>query len=254
MRTYLLSSACLAWAALAFADEKKEDRPTVEVASVAVAHKVDAKVADQFEFGLPNRTEVRLLLRHAGKPLLGLGEASKLTALKDDKGNSLLDKSSEEKSLTWDAALDRSAVLASIQAKASPGKGATRVLIKGELVLVHGADEKTEQKEKFAFTQGSKTKLGKFDVRVSREKTLRGGPEIEVTSESLAFNVVKSVRVTDADGKAVEVVAERNFGSGKWVARYSLRAPLKEGKLVVAYYARAEEVKVPLELSVGLAD
>jgi hypothetical protein len=256
MRKLLLLSACLAAGVgpSAADDKKKEDKATAEVVKVAVSHKVDAKLADQFELGLPERTEVWLMLRHAGKPLLGLGEGSKVTVMKDDKGNSLLGKLADrEKRITQETALDRSAVLASLAGKVAPGKGAAKVLIEGELVLAHGADEKTETKEKFAFTEGGKARLGDFEVRVTREKGFRGGPEIEITSPA-AFNVVKGVSVTDGDGKAVEAVAERDYGIGKWAARYVLKAPLKQGKLAVTYYARVEEVKVALDLSVGLAD
>jgi len=262
----LLLSVCLAacWAPLA-ADEKEKDEkekaksgPTVEVVSVHVDHKVDARLAEQFAYGeREDRTEVGLLLRLPGKPLIGLHQDSAVTSAKDDKGNDLVVKSPERKtSIRWSTAVDRSAVLATVALGAAPGKGASKVLIKGELFLIYGTEEKSEEAEKFTFESGAKAKAGKFELAVQQEKGFRGGPEVTVTSPNFRRNVVKALAVQDGDGKDVEAVSVPvlDFGFGGWKADFALKKPLKQGKLKLTYFSKSEAVTAPFDLSVGLGD
>src|SRR5262249_50086027 len=141
-RKLLVLSACLAFfAAAAFADEKdkkdedktKGDKITVEAADLSVARKLDLK---QFPFSNA-RAHVNLYVIGKGRQFLGVDTTSKLTTFKDDKDNSLI----EEKSLFPtnfsnfpQIAKDRTAMLVGVSSSfgKGPGKGATKLTIKGD--------------------------------------------------------------------------------------------------------------------------
>jgi hypothetical protein len=265
MRKLLLLSACLVTcAALAFADdkdkkdEKKEDKtksePTAVATEIAVNRKLDPKL---FMYASGNdQTRVTFMLRYPGKQFLGVDATSKLATMKDDKDNSLLDPKSffqTNFSTFPQIAMDRSAMLVSINAYGkAPGKGATKVLIKGDLVVVCGIDEKTEEVKKFEFKDKGEAKAGDFKVTVNREKGAFGaeGPEFTLTSK---IRGVKSVVIKDADDKVAELFPRGSFGGGdNWSFSYALKKPLKEGKVLITYFSKEEKVKVPIDLSVGI--
>src|SRR5262249_19095829 len=151
---------------------------------------------------------------------------------------------------------DSTALLASASAYLkAPGKGATKVLIKGDLVVLAGADEKTadsDKSKKFEFKEKAKTKAGDFEVEVTREKEGFGadGPAFTINSK---MRGIRSVVVKDGDGKAVEVQRRGWFNDGqKYVFNYALAKPLKEGTIHVTYFSKEEKITVPIDLSVGL--
>jgi len=262
MRQLLLLSACLfLGAALAVADEKdkKDDKtksePTVVPTEIAVNRKADSK---QFPYAFPvDNTRVTFLLKYPGKQFLGVDPSSKLTTLKDDKGNSLMD---EKQAFAANfgtypqIALDRTAMLVMVSAYGkAPGKGATKLILKGDLVVVCGTDEKSEELKKFKFEAKAKAKAGDFEVTVTQEKggfDGKEGPQFTMISKTRA---IKSFVVKTGDGKSAEVYPRGWFPSGdKWTFNYALAKPLEEGSITVTYFAKEEKVKVPIDLTVGL--
>jgi len=261
MRKLLLLSACLtAFAALAFADDKdkkKEDKSkseaTVIPAELAVNRKLDSKTT----FANYDQTRVSFLVSIPKKYLLGVDKTSKLASMKDDKGNSLIDEKSPFSggfSQFPQLAEDGSSMLAGVNAyNKAPGKGATKVLIKGDLIVICGSDEKTDQVKKIEFKAKEKAKVADMEVMVTSEKETFGGadgPAFTITSKT---KNVKGVVVKDADGKAVEVAKRGWFGSGdQWTFNFALVKPLKEGSIHVTYFSKAEKITVPIDLSVGV--
>jgi len=265
MRQWLLLSACLfLGAALAVADDKdkkddkKDDKtksePTVVPTEIAVNRKLDNK---QFPYSFnADNTRVSFLVKYPGKQILGVDSTSKLASMKDDKGNSLIDeKSSFQPNFSpySQVAQDRTAVLVSVGTYGkAPGKGATKVTVKGDLVLSCGTDEKSEKSEKFKFEAKAKAKAGNFEVTVVQEKGGFGseGPLFSMSSKTRA---VKSFVVKDGDGKAVELFARGWFGNNdNWTFNYALAKPLEEGTIHVTYFSKEEKVKVPIDVTVGL--
>jgi len=259
MRKVLLLSACLvACAALAVADDKKDDKtksePTAVPTSIAVSRKVDTK---QFQFGFgSDQTNVTFLLRYPGKQLLGVDQSSELKSLKDDKGNSLVDDKGFFKlnfSTYPQIAKDRTAMLVSVNAyNKAPGKGATKVLLKGDLMVLCGTDEKSEEVKKFEFKDKGEAKAGDFKLKVTQEKGFGNqGATFSLVSPT---NAIKSLVVKDADGKDVDVYAGAPFPSApkEFTVTYTLQKPVKEGKVTITYFTKSEKVKVPIDLSVGL--
>jgi len=260
MRKLMLLSACLvACAALAVADDKKDDKtksePVITPTGLAVYRKIDTKM---FQFGLSNdQTNVTFLLRYPGKQLLGVDQSSELKSLKDDKGNSLVDDKGFFKvnfSTYPQIAKDRSAMLVSVNAyNRAPAKGATKVLIKGDLMILCGTDEKSEEFKKFEFKDKGEAKAGDFKLKVTQEKGF--GNQGATFTLITPTKDIKGIVVKDADGKEVET-----YGGGtpfpsapkEFSSTYTLQKPLKEGKVTVSYFTKSEKVKVPVDLNVGI--
>jgi len=265
MRQLFLLSACLLLgAALAVADDKekgdkKDDKtksePTVSPTEISVSRKLDQK---QFPYSFSaDNTRVTFLLKYPGKQILGVDSSSKLTSLKDDKGNSLLEEKNPfpaSFSVYAPVSQDRTAVLVTVASYGkAPGKGASKVMLKGDLVISCGTDEKTEEFKKLEFKAKSKAKAGNFEVTVTQEKGGgfgADGPLFTMTSKTRA---VKSFVIKNSEGKAVEVQPRGWYGSGdNWTFNYGLAKPLEEGTISVTYFSKEDKVKVPIDLSVGL--
>src|SRR5262249_3237935 len=173
MRKLMLLSACLmACAALAVADDKKDDKtksePTITLTSLSVNRKLDQKL---FAYS-SDSTNLGLLLRYPGKQLLGVDQSSEAKSLKDDKGNSLIDDKSCFKvnfGTYPQIARDRSAMLVYVNSfNRVPAKGATKVLLKGDLMVLCGTDEKSEEIKKFEFKDKEEGKAGDFKLKVTQ--------------------------------------------------------------------------------------
>jgi len=263
MSKLLLFSLCLvACAAQVLADDKKDDKkddkakkePILAPVELSVRRQPDSKVFEGLTGG--NSVRVEFALAYPGKQLLRVDSSSKITSIADDKGNSLL----QEKDFFppnfygSQTSRDRSSILVSTSTNKVPGKGAFKVRVKGEVVLVVGADEKTEETKKLKFEAKTTAKAGDLSIKVTAEKGMFGaeGPTFEVSGKSQSL---KSVEVKDADGKAAEAFQQSWFSGGDdWTHQYALRKPLKEGKIIVTYFAKQEKVKVPVDLSFGIAD
>src|SRR5262249_24596487 len=143
---------------------------------LAVDRKIDTT---KFQFGLnSDQTNVTFLLRYPGKQLLRVDQSSELKSMKDDKGNSLVDDKAFFKvnfGTYPQIAKDRTAMLVTVNAyNRAPGKGATKVLIKGDLMVVYGTDEKSEEVKKFEFKDKEEAKVGDFKLKVTQEKASFG--------------------------------------------------------------------------------
>jgi hypothetical protein len=264
-----LSACVLLCAAVAFADDKKDEKKaalTARAIGVSVNRKVDAKLADQFQLGkIGHGTSVDLLVRSPVKPLLGVEKWEKLT-VKDDKGNLLNDPkdlSGVSFVILTQTSFDRTAMTVPVQVDSLPGKGATKVRLEGKLIALCGTGEKTIESKKFDFAQG-KAKFGDFEVKVVGNKGIYcengryriGSGELAVRSDAFKIDVVKGISVKDADGKTVEV-ARHSAGGHRLLGgatHFVFTTPHKQGTLALTYFSKSETVEVPIDVSVGLGE
>jgi len=256
MRKLLLLAACLmVIAAFASADDKdkKEDKtksePTVAPVSLSVSRKLDQKA---FPYGTSDMTTLTFAVSVPKKALLGVDlEGSKVEKFEDDKGNSLItDRAFFQQQ---QVAVDRSSMMVGVFVyNKRPGKGATKLTLKGELSAAYGTEEKSEEMKKVKFEAKATAKAGDFEVTVTQEKGGFGieGPVFSLKSKTRA---IKSVLVKDGDGKELEVQAYGTLGFGdNWTSNYAVKKEVKEGSIKVTYFSKEEKVKVPIDLTVGL--
>jgi len=262
MRRLLLLSACLlACAALAYADdkdkkeEKKEDKTKSEASvsplSIAISRKLDAKA---FGYAGSDMTTFSFVVSVPKKPLLSIDSGgSKVAKFEDDKGNSLMDEKFPLQFFMGQVSQDRSAMTVSLYGNGKrPGKGATKLILKGDLSAVYGTDEKSEEIKKVKFEAKSKAKAGDFEVTITQEK---GGFNIEgpIFNLTTKTRAVKGVTVKDGDGKEMEVQPYGSFPFGEsWTFTYAVKKAIKEGSITVNYYSKEEKVTVPIDLSASL--
>jgi hypothetical protein len=128
-----------------------------------------------------------------------------------------------------------------------PAVGATKVRIKGSVVVVVGKDEKEFEKKDFA---------GTADLGFGTIRELVGGFGNNAVYDG--DKPLKSVSFVDADGKTVNCALSTSpFGApaAKQSAyRYSIRPAGNaafRGTLRVKYFDSTENVTVPVDLEVG---
>jgi hypothetical protein len=258
MRQLLLLSACLvAVASFASADDKdkKEDKarsePTVTPSAVAVTRKLDQKA---FPTSYPARTTLWFVVSVPKKTLLGIDpERRKVDKFEDDKGNSLLD---ERRAFfqQLNISTDRSAMHVTVFSDDKlPGKGASKLTLKGDLTLAYGAGEKSQELKKVKFEEKGTAMAGDFEITVNRAKGNFGieGPAFTLKSKTRG---IKGVTLEDDEGTKYEVLT---YGTAvqvgdKWQTSFGVKKAIKEGTVTVHYFSKEEKVKVPIDLTVGL--
>jgi hypothetical protein len=96
---------------------------------------------------------------------------------------------------------------------AAPAKGASKIVLKGNLVMTCGVGEKTSEEKEVELKAHTEAKIGDITLKVTEEKGLGGsGAHFTVTP---AGHVLKAVNFKDADGKPVDVTLCGTSMSGK---------------------------------------
>jgi hypothetical protein len=197
------------------------------------------------------RVEFRVAL--PGRQLLGVDPGSRVAEFGDDRGNSLIDpKSATPVRFTPypRVAKDRGSMLVEVvSVTRAPARGATRVLLKGDLVVRCGTDETTAEAVA-TLADKAETNLGGLTLRVMKGKGASGGPDIELVG---AFREVKAIAAADDEGKAVELLVANSadLKAGLRTQHYQLRRPLPRVKVRVTYFAAEEKVTIPVDLAFG---
>jgi hypothetical protein len=197
----------------------------------------------------PPYTGAYLFIQVPEKHILAIDTAATKLALTDDKGTDLAaPKTLPGPSIPTDPSKQQARLY--ILGSKSPAVGATRVRVKGELVLLCGTAQKTATTEKFAVRDKEKVEVGPaaFEVAVVKDRpTLI----LKVASAS-----VKTVVFTDADGKPLSVGGTINLNtpSGKITqsATFLLPAKTEAVGIKVTYYEKVEAVKLPVDTDTGV--
>lgn len=197
----------------------------------------------------PPYTGVYLFIQVPGKHVAAIDTAATKLALTDDKGNDL---AAPNPVATPTIPTDKSKEQARLYVLGSkaPAVGATRVRVKGELVLLCGTGEKSATAEKFSVRDKEKVTVGPaaFEVVVVKDR-----PTVTLKAESAS---VKTVTFTDADGKPLTAGGTINLGApgGKvsQTATFLLPAKAEAVGIKVVYYEKIEAVKLPVDTDTGV--
>ncbi len=250
-RTLAVLIVVVAFCATLVADDAtKPSKSTVEAVSLKVLKKLDDK---NFPYTAAS-TELDVLVSNQDRRFLGVDPSSEVTEFKDDKGNSLMKTEFFVKtsfSSTSQLALDRRSVVVKVNSPLLPGKGATKLHLKGSLVLIAGIDDKTTDEKELEMTMNSEAKVGEFKLNVTIDKGFAGSGGT-FTVKSTRPNI-KGVSVKDAAGKSVEVSQGYFYGFGNnWTYGYTLKKPVQKAKIAVSWFSKEEKVTVPVNLDVSL--
>lgn len=255
----VLSAALFCCTALASADDKdtkkddktKQAKATVAASNLSIFRKLDEK---QYPYSGLDSMSLNLLVTVPGKQILVIDASSKLEKFADDKDTNLIDDKAFAKTnfgLYPRVAQDRGSMLVPLYTNRAPARGASKITVKGSLVVVCGLEEKTTEAAKIEFKEKAEAKTGDLKVMVTMEKGFGNeGASFSVTTTSPN---IKSVTVKDGDDKDVEVLNRGQSGFGKnWTFYFTLKKPLKDGKISVTYFSKDEKVTVPVDLSFGV--
>jgi hypothetical protein len=250
----VLTAGLVLCTALARAQDEKPAKTTIEVIALSVNKKLSDKDLSWF-----SSTGMTFKLQHPGKQILGVDTSSKITDFQDDKKTSLIGTGFFRPSFYGgQTSKDRSSILISLSSGVNPAKGASKVTLKGSVVLRCGLDEKTTEAKEVEFKLPKKDdpeiKIDDFVLKVTAERGFgfNSGAAFTLTTEKPG---IKSVTVKDEDGNAVEVstgYSYQEFNTKKMVYNFTLGKQVKKGKLTVTYYNKEEKVTVPVDFSVGL--
>jgi len=192
---------------------------------------------------------VYVFIKVPGKHVVALEPTETKLTLTDDKGTDLTAKSPVS-GPSIPTANSRDQARLYVTGAKMPVAGATRVRVKGELVLLCGAGEKTATAEKFAVKDKEKVEVGpaSFEVAIQKGRTV---VNLKSTSAS-----VKAVTFTDAEGKPLTVGGTVTLGvSGGKVGQTAVFVPPAKTETVgikVVYYEKVESVKVPVDTDTGV--
>jgi hypothetical protein len=224
-------------------------KTTVEGVALSVQKKLDQK---NYPFSAP-MTMLQIKVDSPGKQFMGVDAASTVSEMKDDKGTSLLATGLFKTSFQTSPqiAVNRESLVVSLSTMAAPAKGATKVHLKGSLVLLTGLEEKTTDEKEVTIKQNAETKLGDFTLRVTMEK----GFGTQGASFSIASKKpnLKSVNVKDTDGKTVELFGFGSYGFGtNWTSNFAMKKVVDKPKISITYFSKEEKVTVPVDVELGL--
>jgi hypothetical protein len=258
IRSFGLVAVLAAFSAAAAQDVQK---PTLKVMSFHVTKpdgpvaKADARADGRGPgFDRDRGTRVVVRVEVPGRQLLNIDtKASKVESFTDDK-NTDLTVAPAGGPPTKLLEVERGAIRTrpselTFHAPACPAGGATKVRIKGSLIVVVGKDEKDVEKKDFA---------GDADLgfgTVTEQKGGFGGGTVAYEGDK----PLKSVSVTDADGKTVACTlsAGNPFGKAakqsayRYTIRPNERGTTLRGTLRVKYFDGTEEITIPVDLEVG---
>jgi hypothetical protein len=245
-------AVCLGLGGASADDKTKAEKATVEAVSMQVTRKLDAK---KFPFSGAS-VSLNAQITYPGKQILAVDNSSALTEFRDDKDTDFIKAAGFFKPTFRQSQLatDRSGVIVTASVfNAEPARGASKIQVKGKVVLVCGIEEKNTEEKEVEMKDKAEATLGDFALKVTQEKGFGGaGATFSISSSK---PTLKTVTVKDAEGKAVETMT---FGSPflgfdkKWTVSYTLRKPVTKVKVTVTYFDKEEKVTVPVDLAVGV--
>jgi len=212
-------------------------------------------------------TSVTLLVTHPSKTIIGLdAKKSRLTSFADDKKANLLKAKPRSKNqgavfniggddgspLKAENQPGGHSCLIKVVGPTLPAPGASKITLKGNLVLSCAASEMTVEHKNVALTNGTKINAGTIHMTVIAGP--RGaGFALEMDQP---LSAIKSIAFFDADGKELK---SRSNGTSSYTVgnmtrtsqSYSLDKPVAKATIRVTYFD-SESLSVPIDLTVGV--
>jgi hypothetical protein len=228
---------------------------TLRVVTLSIVKPLAEKDSELTFLSRPTGTAIELIVSQPGKRLLALDErASQLTRFTDDKKTDL---SKTERDGCFEdfnrrVSPDGTRLGFGIRTTVVPAAGATRLLLKGKLVLMIGTQEKTVEVKKVALEGGGSVKVGPCEVRQDKRPFGEGSlVRVQHSEPNL-----KGIVFLDKDGKVLpsESVGSSFTRNGQtiYTVEYSVKGKLENGIVRVTYFSKIERVTVPLDLDIGV--
>ncbi|HEY8180927.1 MAG TPA: hypothetical protein VII32_01715, partial [Thermoanaerobaculia bacterium] len=177
---------------------------------------------------------------------------SRLDTLTDNKGRSLLEegrfgpfpKISE----------DKSAAMVEVEARGRPSAGASSITLKGNVALTMASGSKPTRIANMRLEEGRTMKVGDTTITVKTVKAGDDSTELTFALPRSFMNSIHAVRFFDSKGAAIE---SSRSGSGYMneaaEVQYDVKSKVKTVAVEFDVWQNIREVKVPFNLTAGLA-
>lgn len=210
-------------------------------------------------------TTLYLKIQQEDKYFVALDKAgSKLLAFTDDKGTDLSKKDTQAFGQNWLGSFptiskDGHECLIEVGSKHTPRADAANLLLKANIVITCGSDEKTVRQENVALKAGSTISLGSMSIKIDTVgKPVWGDAQLSVRfSSNEVFAKIKHWEFLAPDGKEIEH-QRRSGGStefdGKmtYFVTYELQKKVDTVTLSLTYFDKMEALLVPIDLKSGV--
>ena len=219
-------------------------------------------------------TEINFLLARKDRFFVRMDEkASKITMLVDDKGKKLSRKKKRWGHSDFGAfpkiGADGRTLRFSVTTDKTPTPGASRVHVKGNVLIHCGAKEKTASQKNVAFRKGTRIFVGPLAGTITQagKPKKRGGGSfagwvsekskfaVAIKSTGDAFSKVKTLTFVGADGKVLKSKRTSTMTMGDVVEReYGFEKKIRTATIEVTYYGKMAKLAIPIDhkVSVGL--
>lgn len=227
--------------------------------------KADAGNAELRPFNWTKGTSLSLLLTTKDLSIVGLNEKeSKLTVLADDQGTDFMKVKSRFSrnpyKFGWiSVSQDGKALGTTVETEGTPAKGARQLVVKGELVVTTGSTFEKEQSGTVPVKEGTKVEVGGYKFKISEvNKPKFGDAKLSITLETNQdMDRLKGISFFDESGKELEAdpsgSSSMGFGAKMTYTRtYQLKKKVDEIEVGVLKWTDLKDVKVPVDLSVGV--
>lgn len=242
-----------------FSQEKT--KAVVEIGGIGIAKKDPAsEFGGALAVGQAPGTTIDFIVTLKDQQILSLARGKSIVGISTDDGTEMKLTEFFDGIVTqsFGAAKKPERTTLQIRSDDTPPKGTSKLKLKGEVVVVVGRDLKSEEVT-FEMEQGEKFKIAGVEVEISGITDAFSDPYKKVIelSAKKPFDHIQSYTIKDSKGNEIPSAegGSGSFGFNEDVT-YSrgINVAAESGKLkvVVKYFAKTEEVKVPVDVEFGL--
>lgn len=211
-------------------------------------------------------THVHFLVTDPQRAVLSVDHDDSKVTVRDDKGNDLAAEQAGDsrfrargRPLSTSEARESGGTILKVEQPNAPGRGATKLILDGEVALRCGIGEVVVEREGVALKTKTAIKAGPTEFAIGEvEDQDFGDVKLAITFKSnKPLDAIIDIEFLDADGKPIE---QQNMGSfnfsGGGFASYSrqigLHKKVDKATLRIKHYKSIETVKLPLDMEIDV--
>lgn len=216
-------------------------------------------------YGIPG-THIRLLIQDSPLEIVGLDtKASKITSFTDDRKTNLAAQrpsgAARVAPIRFRATGEASKhAIVEIFQPGAPVPGATKVLLKGQLVLRCGEGEKSVEQKDVPLDHGSQITAGPFPLEIQNALDQKFGNAnfTLVVSGNQPLESIKRIEFLDAAGQPLKSIFITSVdtryvdNSTSYIRQYGLPERLDTATVRIVQFANSKNVTLPLNLEIGV--
>ena len=247
-------------------DPPKPSDRSVSVAALEMHRQLGGKLSEGLGLKEEGATNMTFVLCVPDRNLFALDPAdAALIAFTDDKGTNLLAARPGrlgKPGLQQYAAIssDNHRAKVELQSLLAPAEGATKLVLKGTIPALCGADRKKVRQDQLSLLEGTKFKLASLELEVAKVETRSydDGSAMTVQFKSNAsLRPIKSVRFLSSSGKEIKSlpIGRGSFRNNKSILEtcgFALWENVASVTVEADMFTQTETVQIPVSLEIGV--